>query len=161
MSTLLLLDGREIRLDWIEDGETCRFRIESEEERSAEIRQVKPGVYSVLLGGRSYQAILDGSSVSIGGRAFRLEVVDPRRCKRERNHRESVGRQNIAASMPGKVIRVLVSQGDEVEAGQGLIVVEAMKMQNEMKAARAGRVVTLAAVAGATVNAGEILATIE
>ena len=63
--------------------------------------------------------------------------------------------------MPGKVIRVLVSVGDDVEAGQGLIVVEAMKMQNEMKAARAGRVVSVAAVAGATVNAGEILAAIE
>jgi len=161
MVTLLLLDGREIRLDWIEDGETCRFRIESEEERSADIRQVEPGVYSVLLDGRSYQAVVDGSSISIGGRSFRVEVVDPRRWTRERNHQESEGRQNIAASMPGKVIRVLVSQGDEVEAGQGLIVVEAMKMQNEMKAARAGRVVTLAVVAGATVNAGEILATIE
>ena len=63
--------------------------------------------------------------------------------------------------MPGKVVRVLVAQGDQVEAGEGLIVVEAMKMQNEMKAAKAGRVATLAAVAGATVNAGEILATIE
>jgi len=115
----------------------------------------------VLLGGCSYRVVMDGSSVSIGGRSFRVEVVDPRRWKRERNHQESEGRQNIAASMPGKVIRVLVSQGEEVEAGQGLIVVEAMKMQNEMKAARAGRVVTLAAVAGATVNAGEILATIE
>jgi biotin carboxyl carrier protein len=159
--TLVLLDGREVRLDLIKDGETCRFRIESEEERSAEIREVEPGVYSVLLGGRSYLAIMDGTSVSIGGRSLRVEVLDPRRWKRERNHQEAEGRQNIAASMPGKVIRVLVSAGDEVKAGQGLIVVEAMKMQNEMKAARAGRVVTLAAVAGATVNAGEILATIE
>ena len=48
MLTLVLVDGRQIRLDWIEDGETCRFRIESEEERSADIRQVAPGVYSVL-----------------------------------------------------------------------------------------------------------------
>src|SRR5262249_106356 len=150
-----------IRLQWIEEGETCRFRIESEEERSADIRQVQPGVYAVLLGGSSYQAFVDGTNVSIAGRSFRVEVVDQRRWKRGRNHQESQGRQNIAASMPGKVIRVLVSQGDEVKAGQGLIVVEAMKMQNEMKAARAGRVVALAAVAGATVNAGEILATIE
>src|SRR2546425_1040888 len=159
--TLLLLDGREIRLDWKQDGETCRFRIESEEEKAADIRQVAPGVYSVLLGARSYQAIVDGNSVSIGGRSFQVEVSDPRRFSPERNHREVEGRQNITASMPGKVIRVLVSPGDEVEAGQGLIVVEAMKMQKEMKASRAGRVVVLAAVAGATVNAGEILAAIE
>jgi biotin carboxyl carrier protein len=111
--------------------------------------------------GRSYQAIVDGNSVSIDGRNFVVEVLDPRRWKRERNQQAGEGRQNIIASMPGKVIRVLVSAGDEVEAGQGLIVVEAMKMQNEMKAARAGRVVSVAAVAGATVNAGEILAAIE
>jgi biotin carboxyl carrier protein len=63
--------------------------------------------------------------------------------------------------MPGKVVRVLVAPGDQVEAGQGLVVVEAMKMQNEMKAAHAGRVATVPAKEGATVAAGEILATIE
>jgi biotin carboxyl carrier protein len=63
--------------------------------------------------------------------------------------------------MPGKVVRVLVAPGDTVEAGQGLLVVEAMKMQNEMKASRAGRILTVAAREGATVSAGEILATIE
>src|SRR5260370_8103162 len=89
------------------------------------------------------------------------EGVEPRRWNRERNHQEAVGRQNITASMPGKVVRVLVAQGDQVEAGQGLIVVEAMKMQNEMKAVKAGRVATPRAGAGATVNAGEILATLE
>jgi len=159
--TLLRLDGREIRLDWKQEGETCRFRIESEEEKTADVRQVEPGVYSVVAGGRSYQARVDGVCVSIAGRSFRVEVLDPRRWDRERNHQEAEGRQNITAVMPGKVVRVLVAQGDQVEAGQGLIVVEAMKMQNEMKAVKAGRVATLAAVAGATVNAGEILATIE
>ena len=159
--TLLRLDGREIRLDWKQEGETCRFRIESEEEKTADVRQVEPGVYSVVAGGRSYQARVDDVCVSIAGRSFRVEVLDPRRWDRERNHQEAEGRQNITAVMPGKVVRVLVAQGDQVEAGQGLIVVEAMKMQNEMKAVKAGRVATLAAVAGATVNAGEILATIE
>ncbi|MBZ5578441.1 MAG: hypothetical protein LAP40_17905 [Acidobacteriia bacterium] len=62
--------------------------------------------------------------------------------------------------MPGKVVRVLVVPGDAVEAGQGLMVVEAMKMQNEMKASRAGRVLTVSAKEGATVTAGEVLATI-
>jgi biotin carboxyl carrier protein len=59
------------------------------------------------------------------------------------------------------VVRVLVAPGDTVEAGQGLLVVEAMKMQNEMKASRAGRILTVGAKEGATVSAGEILATIE
>jgi len=64
---LVLLDGREIRLDLKQDGETCRFRIESQEERAADIRQVEPGVYSVLLGGRSYQ----GSQFDRAGQALR------------------------------------------------------------------------------------------
>jgi biotin carboxyl carrier protein len=62
--------------------------------------------------------------------------------------------------MPGKIVRVLAAVGDMVEAGQGVVVVEAMKMQNEMKAPRAGRVVTLSAREGASVSAGEVLATI-
>jgi biotin carboxyl carrier protein len=63
--------------------------------------------------------------------------------------------------MPGKIVRVLIAPGDAVETGQGLIVVEAMKMQNEMKATRAGRVLSVAVKEGTTVSAGQILATIE
>ena len=159
--TTLLLDGREARLEWTQDGETFRFRFESEVETAADIRQVEPGVYSVLVNGRSYNVRADGANVSACQRTFAVEVIDPRRWNWDRNHRQAEGLQKVAAAMPGKVVRVLVSQGEQVEAGQGLFVVEAMKMQNEMKAAKAGRVVALAAIAGATVNAGEILATIE
>jgi biotin carboxyl carrier protein len=63
--------------------------------------------------------------------------------------------------MPGKVIRVLVNKGDAVEAGQGLVVVEAMKMQNEMKAARPGRVAEVRVQGGDTVGAGETLVVLE
>jgi biotin carboxyl carrier protein len=62
--------------------------------------------------------------------------------------------------MPGKVVRVLAAAGEEVQAGQGIVVVEAMKMQNEMKADRAGKVLTIPAQEGATVAAGEVLATV-
>ena len=79
----------------------------------------------------------------------------------ERNHARAEERQKIVAAMPGKVVRVLVAAGDEVAAGQGIVVVEAMKMQNEMKAPRAGKVVSLTAAAGATVKAGDVLASIE
>ena len=71
------------------------------------------------------------------------------------------GLQTVVAPMPGKIVRVLIAPGDAVETGQGLIVVEAMKMQNEIKATRAGRVLSVAVKEGATVSAGEILATIE
>jgi biotin carboxyl carrier protein len=159
--TTVSIDGRQTRLEWKLEGETCRYRFESLTERTADIRQVEPGVYSLLVDGRSYEARVEGGAVVIGCRSFQVELVDPRRWDRDKNHRQAEGRQNVVASMPGKVVRVLVSLGDAVEAGQGLIVVEAMKMQNEMKAARAGRVIALAASADATVIAGEILAVIE
>jgi biotin carboxyl carrier protein len=159
--TTLSLDGHAVHLEWKQEGETYSYRLESEEEKTCEIRQAQPGVYLILAGGRSYEARVDGSSVSINGHGFNIELIDPRRRSRGRNQLQGEGRQNIAASMPGKVVRVLIAEGDQVEAGQGLVVVEAMKMQNELKAVRSGRVVALAAVAGATVNAGEILATIE
>ena len=63
--------------------------------------------------------------------------------------------------MPGKIVRLLVVEGDTVESGQGLLVMEAMKMQNEMKAPKAGRVVSISAREGATVAAGDVLAAIE
>jgi len=84
--TLVLVNGREIRLDWKQDGETCRFRVESDVEKAAEVRQVEPGVYSVLVGGRSYQVRIEGAVVSIAGRSYSVEVLDPRRWNRNRNH---------------------------------------------------------------------------
>jgi biotin carboxyl carrier protein len=63
--------------------------------------------------------------------------------------------------MPGKVVRVLVAKGESVEAGAGIVVVEAMKMQNEMKAPKAGTVATLNVEVGTTVNGGDVLAVIE
>ena len=71
------------------------------------------------------------------------------------------GRALVAAPMPGKVVRVLVERGQAVEAGAGVVVVEAMKMQNELKSPKDGRVAELRARAGATVNAGEVLAVVE
>jgi len=71
------------------------------------------------------------------------------------------GPQKVVAPMPGKVVRVLVAAGDAVAARQGLVVVEAMKMENELKAARAGRVVSVAVVEGQSVDAGALLAVVE
>src|SRR5207247_834455 len=123
---LVLLNGREIRLEWKQDRETIRFRVESEEEKTVDIKEVAQGIYSLLIDGRSYEAHADGESVSIGGRRFPAEVVDPRRWNRQRNHRPPEGLENIVAAMPGKVVRVLVAVGDQVEVGQGIVVVEAM-----------------------------------
>ena len=142
-----------------------RFRVDDAAERTANVETAEPSVFSVLLDGRTYDARVEETPagaliVVIDGYRFEIEVRDPRRWSRKDAARGGEGVQTVAAPMPGKVVRVLVAQGDEVEAGQGLLVVEAMKMQNEMKAARAGRILSLTAKEGATVAAGEVLATI-
>jgi biotin carboxyl carrier protein len=129
------------------------------------VTQVQPGVYSVLLDGKQFRvtvmATREGMRLEARGRHFTAEVVDPRNISRRSRTMVGSGRQNVNALMPGKVIRVLVREGDVVESGSGLVVVEAMKMQNEMKASRAGRVVEVRVGDGDTVIAGEALVVLE
>ncbi len=133
------------------------------EGREGEIEaiEVEPGVYSILWNGRSYEARAIDGGVRIDGRFWRTEAVDPREAAAGAGANGPAGPAQVAAPMPGKVIRALVEEGQQVAAGQGLVVVEAMKMQNEMQAPRAGRVVALRAREGAAVAAGEVLVVIE
>jgi len=139
--------------------------IEIDSEQLASAIQVEPGVYSVLLEGASYEIRLmetsQGLSAEVPGRRFAVEVRDPRDSSRGARTSLGSGRQNVTAPMPGKVVRVLVNMGDPVDVGQGLVVVEAMKMQNEMKASRPGRVIEIRAHAGQTVGAGDTLLILE
>ena len=165
MKLALRIDGApEELLELLSPAPHCRFRLGDSPEMCADVEVPEPGVYSVLIDGRSYEARVEETAaalvVVIDGRRFEIEARDPRRFSRKGGATGSDGVQAIAAPMPGKIVRVLVQVGDEVAAGQGLLVVEAMKMQNEMKAARAGKVLSMTASEGATVTAGEVLATI-
>ena len=128
---------------------------------TADIIEVEPGVYSVILNGASYEVRVSAGEIFINGHSYPFEPVDPRQWKRPGSGAGVQGRAAIVAPMPGKIVRVLVAEGDPVEAGQGILVVEAMKMQNELKAPRAGRVTSIAVKAGDGVNAGAVLATVE
>jgi biotin carboxyl carrier protein len=129
------------------------------------VSEVEPGVYSVLLSGGSFEVRLLAAPVGwiaeIGGRRFSVELHDLRDFTARSRTALGSGRQNITAPMPGKVVRVLVKEGDQVETGQGLVVIEAMKMQNEMKASRPGRVIHVNAQPGKTIAAGETLVVLE
>ncbi|HTP85363.1 MAG TPA: biotin/lipoyl-containing protein [Bryobacteraceae bacterium] len=129
-----------------------------------DIEEVEPGVYSAIAEGRSYLLrvahVNNAHVVDVDGERLIVDASDPHRsAPRRRGVRE--GRLDVTAAMPGKVIRVLVSEGDRVEAGQGVVVVEAMKMQNEVKTPRAGRVASVRAVVGATAAGGDILVSID
>jgi biotin carboxyl carrier protein len=129
--------------------------------------EVAAGTWSLLLGGQSFEVrvrpgVGGGLVVQAGGEEIPVEVADPRawRGRRGAGGIEAEGRQQVRAPMPGKVVRVLVKQGDAVEAGQGILVVEAMKMQNEIRAPKSGTVERLHVAEGQAVNAGEVLATV-
>jgi biotin carboxyl carrier protein len=126
-----------------------------------DIVEVEPGVYSVIDGMTSWEVRVAGNEFTIGEHRFLFEIDDPRQWKRSRQAADAQGRASIAAAMPGKIVRVLVAVGEEVVAGQGIMVVEAMKMQNELKAPRDGRVTAIEVKENDSVNAGAILATIE
>jgi biotin carboxyl carrier protein len=102
-----------------------------------------------------------GFNVTLRNQRHTVTVIDPRRLRTDENSdRHHHGPTEIAAQMPGKVVRVLVEVGEQVEKGSGIVIVEAMKMQNEMKSPRAGVVAAINVKPGVTVNAGEVLATV-
>jgi biotin carboxyl carrier protein len=145
--------------------EGARFSYQSNggaSEGTFSIQPLDPGCYSVLVNGRSYRVArtLTGE-FDVNGVSFAVEVFDPRALRVREKAGGAHGRQKVAASMPGKVIRVLVAEGDTVEAGQGLVVVEAMKMQNEMKSPKAGRIVEVKTKPDAAVAAGDVLVVVE
>ncbi|MEO6828544.1 MAG: biotin/lipoyl-containing protein [Acidobacteriaceae bacterium] len=132
----------------------------------ADVHLLQANVLSVLIEGRSHRILFDprpeGSAVVLGERRLPYRVDDPRSLRSRTNvDANDTGARSIIASMPGRIVRILVQDGDSVEANQGLIVVEAMKMQNELKAPRAGKVARIAVEVGATVQASKILMVIE
>jgi biotin carboxyl carrier protein len=165
MKLALTIDGRADTIEILAPAPNCRFQLGDAPPREANVETPEPGVYSVLLGGRSYDAFVEdtpaGLVVTIEGYRFEIEARDPRRWSRRTAGAGSDALQSILSPMPGKVVRVLAAPGDVVVPGQGIVVVEAMKMQNELKSNRAGRVLTVATKEGATVTVGELLATIE
>jgi biotin carboxyl carrier protein len=129
-------------------------------------RLLAPGILSLLLGRDSYRCVLgpegEESVVYVNGERIAFRVEDPRSLRARRSHGGGEnGPHPLKAPMPGRVIRFLVEKGAKVEAQQGIVVIEAMKMQNELKTPKAGRVAELRGAAGSSVNAGEVLAIIE
>jgi len=132
-----------------------------------EAHEIEPGVYLLQTGGRVYECrvgkAMDATTeVQVGAQIFQIALSDPKRLRHTAaTGAQTSGRAQVVAAMPGKVVRVVVAQGAQVEAGDALLVVEAMKMQNEMKSPKSGTVVELHATAGATVNAGDMLVVVE
>ena len=169
MKLIAEIDGQSYALDVRREGTRVEASVDGRP-YELEARETEAGAFLLLAaGGRVYECRADGAAgatgareVQIGDEVFQVRLVDPKRLRGARGGgAEASGRAQVVASMPGKVVRVLVEQGADVEAGAGLLVVEAMKMQNELKSPKSGVVVEVRAEAGATVNAGDVLVVVE
>ena len=123
-------------------------------------------VVSMIVNGRAYEIKREQSATDmhlwVGSKRYAAEISDPRSFRgRKSRAGADAGPQKLIAPMPGRIVRILVAEKSQVDLGQGLLVVEAMKMQNEIKSPKKGIVAKLAVVPGATVNAGDVLAIVE
>lgn len=127
----------------------------------------EPGVFLLKSDGQIYEASVSGGdtlsdSVQVRNTAFEIKVIDPKRLRSSAAGGEDAsGKAEIKTAMPGKVVRILKAVDDTVEKGDGVIVVEAMKMQNEMKSPKDGVVSEIRASEGDTVGAGDVLVVID
>jgi len=162
----VIVDGREYHLKLARQEKTWLCEIDG---RRLEVDAALTArdVLSLLHGGDAYEVKRERSlsgdlHMVLGSARYAVDVQDPRSLRTRRAVSGSeAGPQKLKAPMPGKVVRILVSEKDQVKAGQGLIVMEAMKMQNEMKSPKDGRVQKILTAEGSAVNAGDILAIVE
>jgi biotin carboxyl carrier protein len=149
-----------------EDASEVRFCLDGEVSGQANWARLGPGLYSILIGGRSYEARVSRTvnapggqhyDVRVGAERYRVTIRDPRARRVGSKTDGSAGPLQITAPMPGKVVKVLVREGEEVTAGQGLLVIEAMKMQNELRAPRAGCIERIHTTEGVGVETGSPL----
>lgn len=157
------INGEKLDIEIVEQDGKARA-IVGAREYELELSQPEAGVFGLRNGHKMTEAFVspDGKQVVIGGYEFEVEIADPKRLRGTgADHEHGDGVAEIKTAMPGKVVRILVEVGAEVEKGDGVIVVEAMKMQNEMRSPKTGIVAKINAAEGDTVAAGDILVVIE
>lgn len=139
------LDGREIQMDAV---------------------LTRADVLSILIEGKACEIKRERTATGfylwVGNARYAVELRDPRSLRgRKTSAVTGTGQKKLIAPMPGKVVRVLLGENAPVEAGQSVLVMEAMKMQNEIKSPKKGTVLKIVAGEGTTVNAGDVLAIVE
>jgi biotin carboxyl carrier protein len=162
----VVVDGKTHRLELTRDEGAWHCTVDGQP-MEVDAALTARDVLSLLIGNKQYEIKRERSlqgelHMVIGSARYAVDVQDPRSLRTRRGAQASeAGPQKLTAAMPGKIVRILVSEKDEVKAGQAILVMEAMKMQNEMKSPKDGRVQKILTSEGSTVNAGDTLAVIE
>lgn len=162
----VIVDGKTHRLELTKGETTWHCKVDGHS-LDVDAALTARDVLSVLVGGDAFEIKRERSLAGelhlvVGSARYAIDVQDPRSLRTRRaTAGAEAGPQKIVAPMPGKIVRVIVTAGDEVKAGHGVMVMEAMKMQNEMKSPKDGKVQKILVAEGATVNPGDVLAVIE
>jgi biotin carboxyl carrier protein len=168
MTSNVIINGKTYRLDLDRalDRDQARWSCHLDgREIAVDAVLIRPDVLSLRIGNRAYQIQRERVSgelhICVGNKRYIAEVRDPRSLRGRGRTADDQGPKKLTAPMPGKIVRILVSEGAEVDADAGVLVVEAMKMQNEIKSPKRGKIQKLLAREGAAVNAGDVLAIVE
>jgi acetyl/propionyl-CoA carboxylase alpha subunit len=138
----ITIDGTTVHVDAVKSGKT---------------------IYSIIEDGKQFEVIIDengahGFDVLVGGQLFHLQALDERsRLLTSTAKTVATGPQRVESEMPGKVVKIAAPVGTRVVEGQGVVILEAMKMENEIKSPIDGVIVELGAAEGQTVESGALL----
>jgi biotin carboxyl carrier protein len=156
------LNSEKHEIEIKRDGEKVSARVDGRE-YELEASEIEPNVYLFKYNNQIFQTyVAPNGMVNLGNHQFEISITDPKRLRGSNAAGANAeGTSEIKTAMPGKLVRILTEIGAEIKQGEGVLVVEAMKMQNEMKAPKDGIVKEIRFAEGATVNAGDVLAIIE
>ncbi len=162
------INGEKHDVEIVRDGRTVTATVDGREYR-LDVSEPEKGVYLIKNENKISEVSVSPKSgaataftVSLHGRETDIDIIDPKRLRgASKADEDAAGQAEIKTAMPGKVVRILVEIGAEVAKGDGIVVVEAMKMQNELKAPKDGVVAEIRAIEGQTVNAGDVLVVVE
>jgi biotin carboxyl carrier protein len=166
MAYIAIIEGEQIPVAIGKDGSGRTTVNISDREYVVDPRWTQSDLLSIIIDGRSYLVDIhtekDLHKVLIEGKHFEFELFDERKALLKKSAAMGAeGVQEIKSSMPGKIVKILVAEGDDVEQGRGLVVVEAMKMENEIKSPKAGVVKKVGVKEGEAVEAGALLVVVE
>jgi len=168
MKLIAELNNERREIELTQNGSTVIAEIDGKK-YEVEASEPEPNVYLLKHENKIFQIFVSPNdkpsepfAVAVGNHNFEIKIFDPKRLRgTSAESGQTTGASEIKTAMPGKVARVLAEVGAEIKQGEGVIIVEAMKMQNEMKSPKDGIIKEIRFAEGATVNAGDILAVIE
>ena len=166
MNYIAMIEEREVKVT-VTEGGVARYVIRADgKEYLVDAHQVQDSVWSILYGAESFEVDVQGRDdayeVLIGGDCYKFSLMnEQRRALIRAGGKGAAGKALVTSPMPGKVVKLLVAEGEEVQADQGVIVVEAMKMENELKSAVTGKVKEIFVQEGEVVESGAKLLLVE